>query len=545
MRVAHALQVGLLLLAASGPSLQGSQRDALTREVHAGTASLDGIVTITIDGRPSPVRRARVIVASASDSQSTDTDTAGRFHLDRLASGLSTITVSKFGFVPAGRVPTVVLRDNDHATTTVAMLRGSAIDGRLTTADGEPAIGLTVTAGRLGYGPYGRFVAAVQQTTTDDVGRYRLHTLPEGEYYLSVAPDPIRQLQTTGVQGPSSKPTLTYFAGGPAGTPRLNEARVVTLDVGQQARGLDFTLISGTSATLTAKVTTSAGAAPASLSFRIQRVGAPPGEIRCALLSAGAAICPNMSPGDFWVLVAARSVSTGPNEYAVSRLTMEGRDASVTLVTAAGVGVGGRVESEDGVALPVNLHVIALDTDYELPAVAMGQPATAPSAPVTDGVFAIPDLMGPRLIRVGGLPEGWTVKAVQLGTTEITDTPTTFAAGPDSSALRVVITAQTGSVGGAVLTALGQPDVGSRVVVFSRDARTWGARSRFIATAETGPDGRYAIHGLLPGQYLVAVAAGLTDGAWEDPERLTRLQPSAAPITIAARATTTLDWRPK
>jgi hypothetical protein len=108
-----------------------------------------------------------------------------------------------------------------------------------------------------------------------------------------------------------------------------------------------------------------------------------------------------------------------------------------------------------------------------------------------------------------------------------------------------VVTSQTGSIQGTVLDVAGQPAVGSLVVVFSSDSRTWGARSRFIGTGEVGAAGRYLLHGLLPGKYRVAVVSDLPDGAWEDPERLARLQPTAPAVTITAGATATLDWRPR
>jgi hypothetical protein len=117
--------------------------------------------------------------------------------------------------------------------------------------------------------------------------------------------------------------------------------------------------------------------------------------------------------------------------------------------------------------------------------------------------------------------------------------------GTSPGLLQLVVTSQTGSIGGAVFDVTGQPAVGSRVVVFSNDARMWGARSRFIATGEVTATGRYLLHGLLPGQYLVAVVSDLPDGAWEDPERLARLKPTATAVTIAAGATVTLDWRPR
>jgi hypothetical protein len=548
MPVRHALFAGFVLSAAF------VQAQAVppppTREVHAtapGTATLAGTVVVTVDGRQSVVRRARVVVTANGTADTTDTDTSGRFQLDHLQAGSYRVVVNKFGFVPAGRPTIVDLKENDHATTTVLTVRGAAIEGRLTTADGEPAIGLTVSAGRLGYGPYGRFVVATQQTTTDDLGRYRVHTLPPGEYYLEAAPDPLRMLQVSALQGSIPKPTRTYFSGAAAGTARLNEARVVTLDVGQQASDLDFSVAEDVLSTLTVKVTSAAGAlppGPAPFIPRIQRVGAPWGEVRCSLMPAGDAQCRNVPPGEFWVLIAARPGPNAPVEYSATRVTVAGHDQDLTVTTGPGATVSGRVDTDAGTPLPPNLEVVALGTDYELPSPALGRPASAPSAPATGGAFSLSGLVGPRLFRVNGLPDGWTVKSVRLGDTDITDTPTAFGAMPVAP-LQLVITAQTGSVGGAVFDVTGQPAVGSRVVVFSSDAQTWGARSRFIATGEVGPSGRYLLHGLLPGRYLVAVVGDMPDGSWEDPERLARLQPMATAVTVTAGATATLDWRPR
>jgi hypothetical protein len=77
------------------------------------------------------------------------------------------------------------------------------------------------------------------------------------------------------------------------------------------------------------------------------------------------------------------------------------------------------------------------------------------------------------------------------------------------------------------------------------DARRWAARSRFIKSVDLGADGRYAIKGLLPGKYLVAVSDVLDDGAWEDPDVLARLRPTAAPIVVTAGSPVTLDWKLK
>ena len=81
------------------------------------------------------------------------------------------------------------------------------------------------------------------------------------------------------------------------------------------------------------------------------------------------------------------------------------------------------------------------------------------------------------------------------------------------------------------------------MIVFSDEARRWGARSRFIKTTEVGATGRYRVTGLLPGTYKVVCVDFLDDGAWEDPDVLARLAPVATSITVTGTERVTVDWR--
>ncbi len=526
-----------------------------TRDARAvvGRSSIDGVVTATIDGRQSPLRRARVMVTSDIASQTTDTDTSGRFHVAQLPAGSYRVSIEKFGFVPVASSGLLPLADGQNATVSLTMQRGGAIEGRLLKDDGEPAMGLNISAVRLGYGPYGKRPIATQQTTTDDLGRYRLHTLPPGEYYLQAAPDPLRVLNERGPMGPAPRPTTTYYSGGAgAGTPRLNEARVVTVGVGQDLSGIDFTLSSGTYASLVVKVLQSSGAPPANYSIRIQRVGAASGEVRCFPNPARgpgdvpSAQCPIVPPGDFWILVMARSAPNAAPEFGITKLTMAGRDVpDLSITTAPGVPVAGKVEAMDGAALPPNLRVSALETDYEYPSGVPDTPAVPPALVGSDGSFTFAGTPGPRLLRVVNLPADWAIASVAAGETDVSDTPTSFGAGAPAGGIRVVVTQKTGAVSGVVLDKTGQPKAGARVVIFSSDNRQWHARSRFVQTAEVAADGRYAVRGLLPGKYFAAVVDRLEDGAWEDSDVLGRLQATATPVTATAGATVTVDWRPR
>jgi hypothetical protein len=534
------------LTAVTPPAAALSQDRGLA--VPTGTASLSGVAVITINGQVSPVRRARVVVQTESGApHTTDTDTRGNFAVSHLAAGGYHIVIDKPGFVPIGHAPVIDIRDGQAATARVVMQRGAAIEGRLVSEDGEPAMGLTVSAVRLGYGPYGKKVIAVRQTTTDDLGRFRVHTLLPGDYYIEAAPDPLRMLSVAAPEN-TPRPARTYYAG----TSRVNDAQEVTLTAGQQVSGLDFTVTSAAMSTVIGRVTTASGQPPSGFSVRVQRVGAPAGEVRCVLGSRApndnSFQCPNIPPGDFWFLVAARAAPDADVEYAVTRVTVDSRDLpNVPFVTAAGVPVSGRVEVDGGGPLPANVQVAALETEYEFPAPTPGVANSSATPPVTvgvDGAFTFTSLAGPRLLRLDRLPEGWAVKGVWLNDAEISDAPTSFGTeGP--RVVRVVVTPHTGSVSGTVVTAASQPAAGTRVVVFTDDVRRWAARSRYIQTVEVGAAGHYVIRGLLPGKYFVAVVDALDDGAWEDSDVLARLRTAAASIVVTGTEELTLDWRLK
>ena len=515
-------------------------RDGQT-QAQAGTASLAGAAQITINGQRSPIRRARVIVREAGGAvHTTDTDTAGQFRLDQLVAGSYRVVVDKPGFVPIGRDPVIDVQAGQAAKVTVMMQRGAAIEGRLVTADGEAAMGLTVSAVRLGYGPYGKKVVAQRQTTTDDLGRFRLHTLMPGEYYIEAVVDPLRML--TAASTPDQKPARTFYAG----TSRLNEARVVALQAEEQLINISFTVGTVDLALVTGSVVTSDGKPPASFSMRIQRAGSPPGEVRCVLPSNRTFQCPNVPPGDFWLLVAARSAPDASVEFSTTRLNVEGQDlTNLVVMTGAGVSVAGRVEVEGGVPLPSSARIAALETDYELPASAAGATSSAaqPVAVAAGGAFSFTSLAGARLFRFDRLPDGWALKGVWLGDTDISDAPTAFTASDPPPSVRVVVTPQTGSVEGTVTSADRQSPAGARVLVFSDDARRWAARSRFIKTVEVGAAGRYRVTGLLPGSYRVVCVDVLDDGAWEDPDVLAKLAPVGTAIVVTGTERLTVDWR--
>jgi hypothetical protein len=168
-------------------------------------------------------------------------------------------------------------------------------------------------------------------------------------------------------------------------------------------------------------------------------------------------------------------------------------------------------------------------------------PLTWAEPAAADGTFAFKSVFGPRLFRVLRLPDDWAVKGVWSGDQEISDTPIDITAAAPPAPLRIVVTSETGTVGGVARDAKGAPLAGARIVVFGDDEREWGPRSRVIKTAETSADGRYQVRGLLPGKYSVAAVSFLENFAWFDAGVLRQLKSGAQSIDVTANGRHAVD----
>jgi len=387
---------------------------------------------------------------------------------------------------------------------------------------------------RIQYGPYGRRPSPVRQATTDDLGRFRIHTLPAGDYYVSSS----NSVPT--VVPPATEP-LGLFRYYYPGTPRIDEARQISLAAGQDVTNLDFRVTLVPLASISGTVVDSSGKPPSAFGVRIQRPGWPADEVRAVPGRTGTFVFPLVTPGDYWLLASVRPGTAPDIEYAATRLNVSGQDMKdLTLTTSKSLAVTGRVEVEGTATLPPNLQILPIETDFDLPA---PQPAAAPITPPpgsvgADGTFTLTNRFGNRLFRVDRLPPNWALKSVFAESTDVTDTPVDLAA-IQGKTLRVVLTSRTASVSGSLESSASGPTSG-RIVVFSEDSRRWGIRSRMIRTVEVLADGRYNVTGLLAGRYFIAGVDELDDLAWFDPEVLSRLQATAIPLTLTEGQKVTL-----
>ena len=130
------------------------------------------------------------------------------------------------------------------------------ITGRVTDENGEPIEGVSMFAMRLLYFEGRRRLVPVGSgfVTTDDQGEFRINRLAPGSYAVMAS------TEETWTATENGKETVygympMYFPGVIKGT----DARRVTLSVGQQAAGTDFSLVPGRTAKVTGQALDSQG----------------------------------------------------------------------------------------------------------------------------------------------------------------------------------------------------------------------------------------------------------------------------------------------
>ncbi|WP_256370368.1 collagen binding domain-containing protein [Granulicella sp. S156] len=172
------------------------------------SSTLEGIVANQSTGAPVPF--ADVRLAKQDDqtvSVSTVTDAIGHFQFNNLAQGSYSLTADRPDFLPSLPVTASVGADPVDSKLQLAPL--GVIAGTVFADDGDPLSGAVVAALRVTMKDGTTSLSHIAQTTTNDLGTYRLHGLPPGQYYVKVNQRDSTAHTTNDSQGPAVR-TLFY-----------------------------------------------------------------------------------------------------------------------------------------------------------------------------------------------------------------------------------------------------------------------------------------------------------------------------------------------
>ena len=258
-----------------------------TDDPPAPMARITGRVLAADNGRP--VKRARALVNAAElpGGRATLTDDNGVFELTELPAGRYTLSVSKTGFVglsygqrrPLQAGTPLQLREGQQLTGIEFRLpRGSVLAGHVFDETGDPMPGAAVRVMRYQYAQGERQLVPAGTAQTDDEGAFRVWGLNPGDYYVSAVTrnfdfgrarrrrgggpgggarsarrprrsdavvagragfiDPVLR-GSTGDEETEKAYAPTYYPG----VGSINEARPITVAVGQQLLDINFNLL--------------------------------------------------------------------------------------------------------------------------------------------------------------------------------------------------------------------------------------------------------------------------------------------------------------
>jgi hypothetical protein len=528
-----------------------------------GTAKIIGRIVSADSGNP--IRRAQVRVSApdARTNRVVTTDNQGRYEIGDLPAARYRLMISKAGYVTleygqarpfeAGK-PLDVADGQVLDKIDFSLPRGSVIAGRVSDEFGDPIADAQVQAMRYQFSNGQRqLVNAGRTAVSDDIGQFRIFGLMPGDYILraSVRPNAQMAMAFAVVEEPSGYPP-TYYPG----TTDVAQAQSVTVALGQEMSSVTFSLVPARLARISGTVLSSNGKPLNGAVVLVRPTSGGGGMFNIGganqVGADGSFTLNNVPPGEYTLDVPQRprdlqSVAGGELEFASLPLSVTGEDISnVTILTTPGISVSGRVVfqgQKPQAGSTRGLQITAAPVTGQQSIMGIAGRALGGGRVADDGAFELRGVLGSQMIRVGGVPGGWTLKSISVNGEDITDKPYEFKSGNNVAGVVVTLTDRLTDLSGSVRDAKGQAMKDYVLVIFPDDAKLWTGQSRYIRTARPNQDGNFSLKGLPPGRYLAAPLDSLENGAQNDPALLQQLRPRAKSFTLneGTPVTLTLD----
>ena len=466
--------------------------------------SVDGFVVNAVTGEPIP--RAQVMYMASGQTSSMPSDSSGRWHFSNIACGQLQIAVSRPGFLPGNAGlprmgsafhPVILAPGSSTHDIKVPLTPQAVAVGKVIDDQGDPVQNVQVSAlvSRVVQGK--RTFQMGGQTTTNDLGEYRLANLQAGKYILC-ARAPLSQFN--GIVGGETTLGESCYPGpadgGSAGAMQMMPGadshidftltRVPVVHVSGQLSGLP----KGQGVGLMLSRRGSAGGGVARQT-NIQ----PDGKFQIAGVTAGSYLL----SADYWE-AGKRLSARVPVEVGTSDVQ------GIEVHLDQGFSVTGTLRFESktppqNLQFNINLHS------------ADGQ--VAPGGVVWNPdhlAFTIPDVI-PASYRLDGFISGkFYLKSALLAGRDLTreDVPIGQGAGP----IDVVLSDESGTIEGDVTDSSDQPAPGSWVMILAE-----GRQPRNMAADLSG---HFKLAGLAPGEYTLYAWDDVQDVEYADPEWLRR-----------------------
>ncbi|MCL6506100.1 MAG: carboxypeptidase-like regulatory domain-containing protein [Bryobacteraceae bacterium] len=513
--------------ATGSPSVQVDARDACTVEgivVDAATGAGLRNVEVSLGSAPGSA-------PAAQSSYTAATEKDGKFSITGVAPGAYRLSARRAGYLQteygargSGRQGTTLtlLPGQRMAGLEVRLRRGAAISGRVVDEYGDPVERVMVRALRYRWTGSERQMSIQASTSTDDLGNYRLFGLEPGRYYLQVTPG-VSSTVAAGQVGKLAR--LAYAPVYYPGTIDESAASPVEVSAGAELTSVNFTLVRAPAYRVTAQVLNSTGATGRIMGMLRPRQGSDPGNTRitAADLKTGRIDIQGVIPGSY--LLMAGMSEGGKSYMGILPVEVTDRDlTNITITLDAGYEIPGEVRLEDSDAADLSgVRVLAVGPATVILGSAEGSTSfgtRAEAKVASDGKFTLSGVFpDASQLSVTGLPDGFYVRAIQLGDRDVLESGLDLTSGPPAGPLRIVLSGKAGTVSGTVTAADGKPAAGATVVLIPKSEKR-RTQSRFYKFTTTNQSGQFTLKNVDPGEYRVCAWEDVETMAWMDPEFL-------------------------
>ncbi|MGE0105241.1 MAG: collagen binding domain-containing protein [Blastocatellales bacterium] len=471
--------------------------------------------------------------------RTTLTDEEGRFRFTELPYARYTIFPQSFGgYVPPIPEPGMLAEYVPGDNVTLVMTRGGVITGRVTNSNGEPVVGIQISAVRVRSesGARIRVTGPAGPRFTDDRGIYRLYGLQPGTYVVAANMGQRNNFTNTPFDGetPTFHPSSTR-----------DTAAEVTVSSGSEIGGIDIRYRGEAGRRLSGRFVTADGrpVGPGAMAYLLYPgVGIPAGMSLSPRPGDGFEI-QGVNDGEYDLIGAQGFFGKESGYLSIPRkVTVRGADVTGLEIRLARMGtIEGKlqvVEDKPEVCpgIPAWKPESALvSAERDRQGLDQSQQffisVTPPTPPASDGSFSLTNVLPGRNRMVLRLPEGYFIQSITRSAanprTKTSDLPggwIELKSGEKISDIAVAISRGAGSVTGRVVPERDGAALPSRMTVHLIPKEGADDLLRYFE-APLRDDRTFSITNIPPGKYLLVIRAVPDDepAGWAGP--LTALDP--------------------